>query len=456
MDKSKKLGLMNHIGMALGSAIGTGIFVMMGYGIAYTGRSIALVCAVGCLFMVLAYWYDNAFGSLFVLKGGDYSVRAMEFPPLLTGVSAWMTIATSLVLSSHAISITQFAEMLWPQIANFEKLFQVGVLALAFLCTVKGAKILARIQNFTVVILIVAIVLFLFYGIPQVNPAEFFSNADGEFMIAGIGGMLTAVSVMSWACSGTAANLGLSIVTEKPKRTIPLASWICTGLLAIIYFFMGYVASGAVSYDQIAGQNISVAAEAIMPHGPYLFFVIGGGIFAISSTLLAVLSALPYPIEKVAEDGWIPKAITKKTKGGYPWIINLIIFCVSLIPIITGIDIEGIVGNVTVPSMIMTIYLNFKCLRIPDKYPEQWENRGIRYPRWLWNLFSLAGGVFSIIVMYNWIVTMDTKATIMCVCELVILFGASAITLKKGWVSREQLEENRKNVIEEALAAEQE
>lgn len=86
--ENKKLGYLNHIGLGIGSAIGTGIFMMLGFGIAYAGRSIVLVCALGCFLMLLAFWYAGAMGSLFVLKGGDYTARSMIFPPLLTGVSA--------------------------------------------------------------------------------------------------------------------------------------------------------------------------------------------------------------------------------------------------------------------------------------------------------------------------------------------------------------------------------
>lgn len=89
MEEKKQLGYLNHIGLGVGSAIGTGIFMMLGFGIAYTGRSIVLVCAAGCFLMLLAFWYAGAMGTLFVLKGGDYTARSMVFPPLLTGVSAW-------------------------------------------------------------------------------------------------------------------------------------------------------------------------------------------------------------------------------------------------------------------------------------------------------------------------------------------------------------------------------
>ena len=53
-EKGKKLKTMNIVGLGLGGAIGTGIFLLLGFGIAYSGRSIILVCAAGCFFMLLA------------------------------------------------------------------------------------------------------------------------------------------------------------------------------------------------------------------------------------------------------------------------------------------------------------------------------------------------------------------------------------------------------------------
>ena len=53
-EQGKKLNIWNIIGLVLGGAIGTGIFVLLGYGIAYTGRSIMLVVAVGCF---LCCWH---------------------------------------------------------------------------------------------------------------------------------------------------------------------------------------------------------------------------------------------------------------------------------------------------------------------------------------------------------------------------------------------------------------
>lgn len=455
-ENQKKLGYLNHIGLGVGSAIGTGIFIMLGYGIAYTGRSIVLVCGIGCIFMLLAFWYSLAFGSLFVLKGGDYSIRAMVFPPVLTGVSAWFQITSAFVLAGHSLAITQFAEMAWPQIKEYERVFALLVLTFGFLCTIKGSKILTTIQNLVVVALVAALIMFLFYGLPEVDAAAFFSNADGKFAVAGFGGFIAAVSALSFACMGTAANVSMAPVTKNPKRTIPLSSMIVTVIVGVVYSLMAYVASGVLPYEEIAGANISVTAEVIMPHGAFMFFVVGGGIFAITSTMLGVVAILRYPIQTVAEDGWIPKVFLKTTKSGYPWVLYAVLYAVSCIPLLTGLDIEGVIGNVMVPTMLMNTFINFYCIKLPKRYPEQWEKRGVRFPVWLWNLFSVLGGSFAIVVIYNTFINMDSKAMTICVIEVVVAVVLSIVTLKKGWVTEEDLENKKQAAIQEVISADTE
>ena len=53
-EGGKNIGLWNIVGLGLGGAIGTGIFVLLGFGIANAGRAILPVVIVGCFFMLLA------------------------------------------------------------------------------------------------------------------------------------------------------------------------------------------------------------------------------------------------------------------------------------------------------------------------------------------------------------------------------------------------------------------
>lgn len=159
-EKGKKLGLWNIVGLGLGGAIGTGIFVLLGYGIAYTGRSISLVVAIGCVFMLLAYWYNLAMPTLFVMKGGDYSMKTMLFNPFMSGVSAMMTLVNGLAMSSYAVAIAQYLAIAIPALYNYQSLVAFLAMTLFFLSTIKGSRFVTILENIVTIVLVVALALF--------------------------------------------------------------------------------------------------------------------------------------------------------------------------------------------------------------------------------------------------------------------------------------------------------
>ena len=154
-EKGKKLGLWNIIGLGLGGAIGTGIFVLLGYGIAYTGRSISLVVAIGCFFMLLAYWYNLAMPAMFVMKGGDYSMKAMLFNPFMSGVSAWMILVNGLAMSSYSVALAQYLAIAIPSLQNHQTLVAFIAMTLFFLSTIKGSRFITILENIITLLLAV-------------------------------------------------------------------------------------------------------------------------------------------------------------------------------------------------------------------------------------------------------------------------------------------------------------
>ena len=101
--------------------------------------------------------------------------------------------------------------------------------------------------------------------------------------------------------------------------------------------------------------------------------------------------------------------------------------------------------------MILNIFMNLYCLRLPKLYPEQWEKRGLRFPKWVWNLCSVAGSVFGIMIIYNLFINLDFKAAALCVGEIVVMFIIPLITLKMKWVSPDVLAARKQETIERAL-----
>jgi basic amino acid/polyamine antiporter, APA family len=451
-EKGKKLNMLNICGLGLGGAIGSGIFVLLGYGIAYTGRSILLVCIGGCLFMLLAYMYNVIMSSMFVFKGGDYSQKALLFNPLMTGFSAAMTLVNSLAMSSYALAVVGYIASIAPAVQPWTKIAAIGILTLFFASSIKGSRFITLIENAMTVILIAAIALFVFFGIPRIQPG-YFSNSDGGFFKGGITGFFSAVAIMGWACQGTTmAPVSLVAVTEKPKRTIPVGILWVTLALAVIYGAMSIVAAGVLPLDKVSGANLSVTAQAIFPKNIYILFVLGGGVCAIATSLLGGIAMFRYPLMKIAEDGWLPAVFKKETKGGYPWVIQLAFYLLSVVPIIMGFSLDSLISLVMIPCMLMNLYLNFACITLPRRYPEQWKKCALRMPIPFYTIVCVLSALCAGIVAFNLFKDLKPADMVASVIIIAVCFAVSIIRLKSGAVSKEGLAVNREAIIAQALA----
>lgn len=455
-EQGKKLSMLNIFGLGLGGAIGSGIFVLLGFGIAYTGRSIVLVCVGGCLFMLLAYMYNVIMSAMFVFKGGDYSQKALLFNPLMTGFSATMALVNSMAMSSYALAIVGYIAAVFPGVEPYTRPASVLIMTLFFASTLRGSRFITLLENALTVVLVAAIAVFLIFGLPQVKP-DYFSNVDGGFFHGGFGGLISAIAIMGWACQGTTmAPVSMVAVTEKPKRTIPIAILWITLALAFIYGLMSIVAAGVLPYEQVAGANLGATAKAIFPNSIYIMFILGGGVFAISTSLLGGIAMFRYPLMKIAEDGWLPPVFKKTTGNGFPWVIQLAFYLLSVLPILLGFSLDSIISLVMIPSMLMNVYLNMACITLPKKYPDQWKKCTLRMPIPVYTIICVLSAACAGIVAFNLFKDLKGKDIIASIIILAVCGGFSVLRIRSGAVKKEFLEENKKAIIVQALADDEE
>ena len=420
MEKEgKQLGLFDIFCPGLGGAIGSGTFVMMGSGIAATGRSIFISVAFGCLFMLTAYFFHVVMSSMFVLEGGDYDMKAMLFNPTLTGVSAIFTMMGGIGFAMYGGAIADYASMVFPVIGEYTKLVGVGI-----------------------------ITLFVIMGLPKVQPGFF--DLDGMFA-GGASGFIVSLSIMVFACQGTTMSpIAMMSVTKNSKRTIPLGVLLITVCLALIYGLMAVVAAGVLPIEQVANKNLALVAQAIFPNWLYVIFIIGGAVFAIATSLISGIAMMRYPAMRVAQDGWLPDFFKKTTKSGYPWVIQLTFYLFSILPIIFGFSLDSIVSLTMIPSMLMCFAQNISLIKIVKKFPKQWNESVIHMPTPIFNVLCVIAGICDLIVAYNLFVTMDLTGMLLVVAMCVVCVVIALIRLKSGAIDLQALENRKQAVMDEA------
>lgn len=115
-----------------------------------------------------------------------------------------------------------------------------------------------------------------------------------------------------------------------------------------------------------------VVASFILPKPLYVFFVVGGALFALSTTLNSVFGWVTKPVLQACVDGWLPKklgAINEKYKTPH-WILT-IFYLVGVIPVITGLQIQSIANVFLLLYFIQTAVLSIGTIRLPKLFPEQ-------------------------------------------------------------------------------------
>ncbi len=432
-----KLKLFDLISIGVGSVIGAGIFSMLMSGMAMTGRSISLAL-VGAMVVTMLQQVRSIFmSSMFALDGGMYSQQALILPPVFTGITVICFVFSNFSFSVYGISISQYLVQLIPALAPFQRVLGVLILTAFFLITVRGTGFLAKVQNVMAVCMYVALAMFIVFGLVKGGTAE---AAATPYFAAGPVGFLMAVAVMSFTCNGASNVINLSADTENPKRNIPLGVLLSAGICALIYFLLGHVASSVVPFAQAGSATMGAVAQQIMPHGLYLFFVVGGAIFALTTSLLGGIAAISAPIVAGAEDGWLPKVIAKRTANGYPWVVMLVMYLVAVVPAALNFTLDTIVSFILVPGMFVNVIGICLSFKLPQKYPEAWGKCSLRCPYWLYCVLLVLSIVASLITAIFSLLSLDAVGVIGNLVLTVFLFGFSFWRWKSGKVKLQSID----------------
>ena len=450
----KQLGIAELTCFGIGNCIGSGIFVSLCAAIARTGRSITLAIILANVIVLFAYAYKTLMSGMFALSGGRYGQAVLLQPPLLIGASAVIAVFTSFSFTMYALAAVEYAGTIFPSFLSHKTLLAALILTAFFLTTLFGAKFMGRFNEIMVYVLLLSLLLYIGIGLPQVEWCMVTPFSEDCFS-GGAGGFLIAAATMSFACQGSTLPIDMTADARDPKRALPKAILLSSLAVLIFYTLISIVTAGVLPIENVAGKNLGVVAQQIFPRSLFVIFILGGACMAITTSLYSSMASAPHPLLAAVKDGWLPKFFGKTTPKGYPWVIMLTLYVVSLLLLFIDFGLQEIISLITIPNMILNTVNNLLFIRLIRQYPVAWGKSFFHMPRPAVIAVSLFATLCSLIITVSLLTTLNGGKQC-ALCGLILfIFGYCLYRLKTGKVDLTSINRLRAQLELEAGRGEQ-
>lgn len=436
-NRDNKLSRKDLFSMAIGQIIGVGIMTMTGIAIGFTGRSVSLAYIVAGVITVVSAIPQIYIGGTANFIGGQYSQIAVLGNKRLAGVYIYIQIAMSVGISMFTLSFCDYFLSLFAG-ANV-KIVSFILLTLLFGLHLLGIKQAARLQNLLCIVLAVAIAAYIAFGIGHIQPGYF--DAPG-FLSGGPLGFIMASVYLTFAAGGATFVVNYSAESKNPTKDIPFVIIVSTIAVVAVYAVMATIASGSVPVEQAANMPLSVSAVTFMPSAVFTFFVVGGAMFALLTTLNFNIGMIVYPVLKACDDGWLPKSLAVKNKKfDTAHRILLALYIIALVPILLGININEVANSTVILTSAIRCVICFVALYLPARLTDLWEKSAFHVSNIKLRILSVVGMFLSGVSVVLLLVTTKPAQIICNVCILgaaVVLacFRNNHVVLKAGYTEK--------------------
>jgi len=328
--------------IGIGSVIGAGIFVLSGQAAAqYAGPAIILsflISGIACTFAALCY---AEFAAMIPVAGSAYTYAYATLGEIFAWIIGWdimleylfgaSTVAVGWsgyfvsCLKDFGIIVPDYlssppvnynAETGWfltGAIINLPAIFIVSILTWI---KAIGIKESTKLNNVIVVVKLIVLFLFIFFGITYIMPQNwtpFIPENTGELGHYGVSGILRGAGVIFFSYIGFDVISTLAQETKNPQKNLPIGIIGSLVVCTIIYVLVAGVLTGIVSYTLLNVPD--PIAVAINHTGEELFwlrpFIKIGAIAGLSTTTLGLLMAQPRILYAMSSDQLLPVRFAK-------------------------------------------------------------------------------------------------------------------------------------------------
>ena len=369
--------------IALGTAIGTGLFYGSAGGIQTAGPGVILsfLIAGAAIYLVM-----RALGEMTLREpvSGSFAAYASRYiGPFAGYMTGWTFVfELAVVIVADTTAITKYMAFWFPGVPAWAwvlaTIVVIGLLNLSHVGSFGEAEFwLTLIKIGAIVAMIFGGVILMFQGAanPDGTTAGLHNLVDhGGFLPNGFLGVLTALTIVTFSFGGI-ETLGVAAGEAKdPEKVLPKAINTVPIRILLFYILTMIVIMSLIPWTSVDGKTspfVQIFESLGVPFAPHIlnFVVITAAISAINACIYAS-GRLLYAM---AHDGQAPRAFTRVNRSGVPWLTVVVMLCVMVLgAVLVSVNPNafGLVAGVASFAVVLTwsmIFLSHRAMRAQVK-----------------------------------------------------------------------------------------
>lgn len=416
--KSKKMSFVSGMFMSIGSIIGAGIFASTPVAIKIVGgNGVVWGFILGALFLFVKSMPGLVMTSALPASGASYMQLTRLVHPgfgMLDAIN--MLVTGPMKVATMSLTFSTYFCLLFPQVSE---IWAAALCVIAFtVLSTYGLKASTTVQNVAVVILIIALGLYIFYGVP----ASTISFMDVLLPTVTVVKMWAAMGILHGSLMGANVLIYCADEVEDPGKNIPIIFLASTMFCAVFYAMIAYVTVGSsIPWFQI--KNLADVAGTFMTPAMLTFFITGGALLAVVTSINSTILMFSRAHFVASRDLYFPQAICKMNKHGAPansiWLNSII----ALVFIIGGFNLSDVTMITSIPGLLMNPIGFIPILLVMRKYPLSYKNCFLNFPHWLNCTFAVVASVLSIVMGASVVSQMSVRNWM----SMVIFYSAAIV-----------------------------
>jgi APA family basic amino acid/polyamine antiporter len=408
--------------IAFNQTVGGGVVALTGVAIGLTGGGVPLAYVMAAITVMIVSLPFAAIGSALPVVGGSYTYAARLIHPIVGFGNMAFAVLAQTSLGLYGVTAGQYMHSLDPW---FDPTwFGVAIISFFYCANLLGAVVGARLGLLMMFSMILALGGYIAFGLPKVD-----WNAYPPVLPHGFMPLFQAAALLTFATGGATVVVELGREMKHPGRDIPIAIFVGTLLAAALYVGIAVVTVGVLPVAQTANQPLSVAAAAFLPPPAFRFFILGGAMIALISTMNAQLLAGSKGLLAAIDDGWFPSRVGAVSKRfGTPHFLLTGLYLVGLVPVIFDIPVDVLASGISGIGQLLFILLIIASLRLRYVYPALHKaarfRLGLRL-HWCLSIASIAVSCFQASILLSDGLSPEVGRAVLVIAAVILGYGVN-------------------------------